>query len=154
MLVYNTIDYLLEHKDTIKTKKGALMRLETLWPVVLTMGELFVADRADGKGGIPDLGDVYPSTASQFNNPQSPDHYVPFHKMSQWLVYSIIEPMERLLGATIEGTELLTPLPEFRNGRFLFLICLFIFIIIIIVFCAHPGNGKDIFFGKTRNGNG
>ncbi|KAI9275644.1 hypothetical protein BDA99DRAFT_532603 [Phascolomyces articulosus] len=116
----NLMDFLLEHKDTIKTKKGALIRLETLWPVVLTMGELCVADRANGKGGIPNLGDVFPSNSIQFsNNPQSTEHYVPFHRMSQWLVYSIIEPMERLLGATIEGTELLTPLPEFRNGGLL-----------------------------------
>ncbi|KAI8148745.1 hypothetical protein BJV82DRAFT_505446 [Fennellomyces sp. T-0311] len=116
----NLMDYLLEHKTTIKTKKGALILLETLWPVVQAMGELHVADRANGKGGIPSLGDVYPSSAIQnANNPQSTDHYVPFHKMSQWLVYSIIEPMERLLGATIEGTELLTPLPEFRNGGLL-----------------------------------
>ncbi|KAI9499639.1 hypothetical protein BDB00DRAFT_866501 [Zychaea mexicana] len=116
----NLMDYLLEHKSTIKTKKGALILLETLWPVVQAMGEVYVADRAEGKGGIPSLGDVYPSNSIQFsNNPQSTDHLVPFHKMSQWLVYSIIEPMERLLGATIEGTELLTPLPEFRNGGLL-----------------------------------
>lgn len=111
------LDYLLEHSSTIKTKKGALILLETLWPVVQCMGELFVAERPSGKGGIPGYGDVFPCGAIQYNSNDSTDHYVPFHLMSQWLVYSLIEPMERLLGATIEGTELLTPLANFRNGK-------------------------------------
>ncbi|KAI9311645.1 hypothetical protein BX666DRAFT_2021221 [Dichotomocladium elegans] len=118
----NLMDYLNEHPSTIKTKKGALILLETLWPVVMSMGELFVAERANGKGGIPGLGDVYACGALQTTsttNLQSTDIYVPFHRLSQWLVYSLIEPMERLLGVTIEGTELLTPLPDFRNGGLL-----------------------------------
>ncbi|KAI7873923.1 DUF1688-domain-containing protein [Lichtheimia hyalospora FSU 10163] len=115
----NLMDYLLEHSSTIKTKKGALILLETLWPVVQCMGELFVAERPSGKGGIPGYGDVFPCGAIQYNSNDSTDHYVPFHLMSQWLVYSLIEPMERLLGATIEGTELLTPLANFRNGGLL-----------------------------------
>lgn len=110
-------DYLLKHPTTIQTKKGALIVLETLWPVVQSMGELYIAERADGKGGISGLGDTFPCGAIQYSdNPQSTDHYVPFHRLSQWLVYSLIEPMERLLGATIEGTELLTPLADVRNG--------------------------------------
>lgn len=41
--------------------------------------------------------------------------YVPFHKLSQWLTYSLIEP---LLWAGIEvvGVDELTGLPEYRNG--------------------------------------
>jgi hypothetical protein len=40
---------------------------------------------------------------------------VPFHKLSQWLAYSLIEPLEE---AGIGVTELdgLTGLPEYRNG--------------------------------------
>jgi hypothetical protein len=35
------------------------------------------------------------------------------------MVYSLIEPMEKLLGAVIEGTEQLTPLPDYSNGKFI-----------------------------------
>lgn len=98
------------------------MHLETLWPIVLEMGELWAAslDRS-GKGGTPDLGDVWPCEAIRGSSSTnvSSDHYVSFHRLSQWLVYSLLEPMEKLLGATIEGTEQLTVLPEYRNGMFM-----------------------------------
>ncbi|KAG0167819.1 hypothetical protein DFQ28_005530 [Apophysomyces sp. BC1034] len=116
----NLMDYLLEHPTTIKTKKGPLIPLETLWPVVQDMGEFWAADDDAGKGGTRGLGDVWPCPAIQSKNAhQSTDHFVAFHKLSQWLVYSIVEPMEKLLGATIEGTDLLTPLPDYRNGGLL-----------------------------------
>ncbi|KAL0075170.1 hypothetical protein J3Q64DRAFT_1763771 [Phycomyces blakesleeanus] len=115
----NMLEYLLAHPTTIKTKKGPLIRLETLWPVVQEMGELWAADNSD-KGGTHNLGDVWPCESIRTSrNPQSTDHFVPFHKLSQWLVYSLIEPLEKLLGATIEGTDMLTPLPDYRNGGLL-----------------------------------
>lgn len=40
---------------------------------------------------------------------------VPFHKLSQWLSYSLLEPLEAA-GLTIEGVGELTGLPEYRNG--------------------------------------
>jgi uncharacterized protein DUF1688 len=40
---------------------------------------------------------------------------VPFHKLSQWLVYSLIEPL-RDAGLTVVGVERLTGLAEYRNG--------------------------------------
>jgi hypothetical protein len=40
---------------------------------------------------------------------------VPFHKLSQWLSYSLFEPMQRL-GLEITGQEALTGLAEYRNG--------------------------------------
>ncbi|KAI9309581.1 hypothetical protein BJ944DRAFT_258320 [Cunninghamella echinulata] len=112
----NLMDYLLEHKTTIKTQKGPLIHLETLWPIVLEMGELWSAEKS--KGGTPGLGDVWPCEAIKYSN-DSTEHFVSFHKLSQWLVYSLIEPMIKLLGATIEGTDLLTPLPDYRNGGLL-----------------------------------
>ena len=44
--------------------------------------------------------------------------WVPFHKLSQWLAYSMLEP---LMWAGIEVTDLdaLTGLPEYRNGGLL-----------------------------------
>jgi hypothetical protein len=41
--------------------------------------------------------------------------FVPFHKLSQWLSYSLFEPLEAA-GLTIEGAGELTGLAEYRNG--------------------------------------
>lgn len=43
---------------------------------------------------------------------------VPFHKLVQWIAYSLVEPLEAA-GLTVVGTELLTPLAEYRNGGLL-----------------------------------
>jgi hypothetical protein len=43
---------------------------------------------------------------------------VPFHKLSQWLAYSLIEPLE-LAGLNVERLDGLTALPEYRNGGLL-----------------------------------
>lgn len=41
---------------------------------------------------------------------------LPFHKLTQWLTYSLMHPMQSLLKIQFAGTELLTGLPEYRNG--------------------------------------
>ncbi|HWD59420.1 MAG TPA: DUF1688 family protein [Stellaceae bacterium] len=43
------------------------------------------------------------------------DGLVPFHKLSQWLSYSLIEPL-RDAGLTVGGLDGLTGLAEYRNG--------------------------------------
>ena len=55
--------------------------------------------------GVP-LGDVW--THSRFGR-------VPFHKLSQWLAYSLIEPLEQA-GVRVTDIDALTGLPEYRNG--------------------------------------
>jgi len=40
---------------------------------------------------------------------------IPFHKLSQWLTYSMIEPLEDF-GLVLTETTKLTGLPEYRNG--------------------------------------
>jgi hypothetical protein len=44
--------------------------------------------------------------------------WVPFHKLSQWLVYSLVEPLQ-WAGVRVTGLEQLTGLPEYRNGGLL-----------------------------------
>jgi len=46
------------------------------------------------------------------------DGIVPFHKLSQWLAYSLIEPLE-WAGLAVEGLDELTALAEYRNGGLL-----------------------------------
>ncbi len=43
---------------------------------------------------------------------------MPFHKLSQWLTYSLLEPIEDA-GLTVTGLDELTALPEYRNGGLL-----------------------------------
>jgi hypothetical protein len=55
------------------------------------------------------LGDVW------FHPDAIDDGLVPFHKLSQWLTYSLLEPLEEL-GLEITGLDALTGLAEYRNG--------------------------------------
>ena len=43
---------------------------------------------------------------------------VPFHKLSQWLSYSLVEPLQDA-GAKVVALDQLTGLPEYRNGGLL-----------------------------------
>ncbi|MFM2058609.1 MAG: hypothetical protein RLY71_2994 [Pseudomonadota bacterium] len=44
--------------------------------------------------------------------------WVPFHKLSQWLTYSLLEPFE-WAGVHVNSLDQLTGLPEYRNGGLL-----------------------------------
>ncbi|MGL4573593.1 MAG: URC4/urg3 family protein [Burkholderiaceae bacterium] len=44
--------------------------------------------------------------------------WVPFHKLSQWLTYSLLEPFE-WADIEVTGLDALTGLPEYRNGGLL-----------------------------------
>jgi hypothetical protein len=44
--------------------------------------------------------------------------WMPFHKLSQWLTYSLLEPFE-WAGVYVQGVDALTGLPEYRNGGLL-----------------------------------
>ena len=46
------------------------------------------------------------------------DGWVPFHKLSQWMSYSLLEPLQ-WAGVTVTGLDALTGLPEYRNGGLL-----------------------------------
>lgn len=62
------------------------------------------------------LGDVWRHPAAVAAD--MTDGLVPFHKLSQWLTYSLVEPLE-WAGLTVTGLERLTGLPEYRNGGLL-----------------------------------
>jgi len=44
--------------------------------------------------------------------------WVPLHKLTQWLAYSLVEPLQ-WAGVQVQGLEVLTGLPEYRNGGLL-----------------------------------
>lgn len=59
------------------------------------------------------LGDVW--IHSKLKNDALGSEYIPFHKLSQWLSYSLIEPLEQA-GIAVTELDALTGLPEYRNG--------------------------------------
>jgi hypothetical protein len=61
------------------------------------------------------LGDVWP--CARLAGPKAPvgDSLVPFHKLSQWLSYSMVEVLEEA-GLVVGGLDELTGLAEYRNG--------------------------------------
>jgi len=82
---------------------AVLETLGSIWPGRLTYG------------GV-NLGDVWHHSALGAEG--SLKALVPFHKLSQWLTYSLIEPFE-VAGIKIVGVDQLTGLPEYRNGGLL-----------------------------------
>jgi hypothetical protein len=71
-----------------------------IWPSRLTLGD------------VP-LGDSW--RHSKLVVDDATTGIVPFHKLSQWLTYSLIEPLQRA-GLRVTGVDALTGLPEYRNG--------------------------------------
>jgi hypothetical protein len=63
-------------------------------------------------GGLA-LGDCWPYPAFRGVRPE--DGFVPLHKLSQWLAYSLIEPLEEA-GLVVCDVHELTGLAEYRNG--------------------------------------
>jgi hypothetical protein len=63
-------------------------------------------------GGIP-LGDCWKHPAIAADD--ATDGFVPLHKLSQWLAYSLIEPLQTA-GILVTDIDGLTGLAEYRNG--------------------------------------
>jgi hypothetical protein len=59
------------------------------------------------------LGDCWPHPALHGSSPT--DHFAPLHKLSQWLTYSLIEPLQDA-GIDVCNLDDLTGLAEYRNG--------------------------------------
>lgn len=109
-----------------------IVPLPVLWNVLMDgMASIWPSSRTTINGAT--LGDAWPcqslpqptpnphtSGLSPFppgqNSPALWESILPFHKLTQWLCYSLMHPMQTLLGIHFAGTELLTGLPEYRNG--------------------------------------
>ncbi len=65
--------------------------------------------------GVP-VGDAWPHPLA--GGAGASAGWVPFHKLSQWLTYSLLEPFE-WAGVAVSGLDALTGLPEYRNGGLL-----------------------------------
>jgi hypothetical protein len=77
--------------------------LATIWPGRIAFGG-------------HNLGDVGRHPAARADDPTS--DLVPLHKLSQWLAYSLVEPLEDA-GIEVIDLDALTALAEYRNGGLL-----------------------------------
>jgi hypothetical protein len=80
--------------------EALLTHLGPIWPGRITLG------------GV-DLGDTWRHPLIEA--PDVTKGLIPFHKLSQWLSYSLIEPLE-WAGFNVIDIDGLTGLPEYRNG--------------------------------------
>ncbi|MEK7358633.1 MAG: DUF1688 family protein, partial [Bdellovibrionota bacterium] len=100
----NIIDYLeAKHGKTIPATailRAVLDGLGPIWPGRLA---------ANGRN----LGDVW--YHPKLVGARAADALVPFHKLSQWMTYSLIEPITEA-GFEVTGVHELTGLAEYRNG--------------------------------------
>lgn len=114
----NLLDYLLAHPTTARhPESGApVIAVPTLWDALMNgLTPIWPASRTQVDG--ISLGDAWYCSSM----PPAPgwERIVPFHKLTQWLAYSLLVPPTRLLGVQWAGEDLLTGLPEYRNGGLL-----------------------------------
>ena len=89
--------------DAVKALKAVLTYLGPIWPSRMTFEDVPLGDT----WSHPGLG-----AAGSFES------LVPFHKLSQWLTYSLLDACQ-LCGYQVLNVDQLTGLPEYRNGGLL-----------------------------------
>ena len=95
--------------DTLESRYGKTIPATGILRLVLdALGPIWpgrLSAKVDGSDTETNLGDVWRYRGD----------LVPFHKLSQWMTYSLIEPIEAA-GFTVTGVEQMTGLAEYRNG--------------------------------------
>ncbi|KAI9047149.1 hypothetical protein LZ554_008603 [Drepanopeziza brunnea f. sp. 'monogermtubi'] len=111
----NMLDYLLSHPTT-QASSIPIVLLPTLWSVLIDgLAPIWPPSRTTLDS--TSLGDAWPlSTLPRTPSTQPWETIVPFHKLTQWLCYSLMQPMSKLIHIHFAGAELMTGLPEYRNG--------------------------------------
>lgn len=108
----NILDYLVENH---LNADGTIPATALLRAVIDGLGSIWPSRiEVECENQKINLGDVwsYPQFSPDTN---SLDSLVPFHKLSQWMTYSLVEPIEEA-GFKVVGAEKLTGLAEYRNG--------------------------------------
>ena len=107
----NIVDYLIsKYGESIPAPgilRAVLDGFGAIWPGRLT---------TVGSYGTVNLGDMW--RHSKLAAQDSVESLVPIHKLSQWMTYSLIEPMLDA-GLKVTGVSELTGLAEYRNGGLL-----------------------------------
>ncbi len=93
----------LSQRLLARSRAGVLPAAEILGAVLETLGPIWPG--RETRGGV-NLGDTWPHPRLGL---------VPLHKLSQWLSYSLLEPLAAA-GVTVTDLNALTGLAEYRNG--------------------------------------
>jgi hypothetical protein len=101
------VDYLLRERPNKKVEatfllKTVLLGFGSIWPGRIVLNDVNLGDT----WRHPKLG-------------EGTDSFVPLHKLSQWMTYSLLDPLEEL-GFAVTGLNDLTGLAEYRNGGLFF----------------------------------
>ena len=112
------VDYLLDHPTT-QMNSVPVIALPTLWLTLMdSLTSIWPRSRTE-IGGVS-IGDAWPCSSMPSSPPGEPwENIVPFHKLTQWLTYSLMVPMTKILRIRFSESELMTGLPEYRNGGLL-----------------------------------
>ncbi|KAJ7641752.1 hypothetical protein FB45DRAFT_361539 [Roridomyces roridus] len=113
----NLIDFLESQSQPPADGGSRLVPIAALWSALVDGLQPIWPPARTALGGVP-LGDVWPCPALALNSSSTGegDDLVPFHKLTGWLAYSLMEPLQVYLRWKFEGTEHMTGLPEYRNG--------------------------------------
>ncbi|KAJ2798846.1 hypothetical protein H4R20_004667 [Coemansia guatemalensis] len=118
--------FMLDYLSGCASDSPMTVSIDDVWDVIIDgLAPVWPASRTQIDG--VSLGDVWPCPIlalpldSDGSSKQQPgtECLVPFHKLSQWLTWSLLEVIVKLGRFTITETEKLTGLPEYRNGGLL-----------------------------------
>lgn len=128
------LDHILSHPST-QASSVIIVPMPVLWNVLMNGLDPVWPPSRTAINGVP-LGDAwpcnsmpqpaqspssptfspFPNTTGQSNGVAPWECILPFHKLTQWLTYSLMQPMQSIMKIQFAGQELLTGLPEYRNG--------------------------------------
>jgi hypothetical protein len=99
--------------DALTASRDPVTAHDILSLLLTSLSAIWLSDSVIGN---QQLGDCWRHPA--VTGPGLTDGWMPFHKLSQWLTYSLLEPFD-WAGAPVGGLDELTGLPEYRNGGLL-----------------------------------
>ncbi|KAH7274547.1 hypothetical protein MRS44_000590 [Fusarium solani] len=108
----NLVDYLVKTAG-----ESSELDILVLWDVLQTLLiPIWPKDRTVIGGTA--IGDAWPLSTLRTGGQSdaAADNIQPFHKLTQWLTYSLMVPFQRVLGLQWINADSLTALPEYRNG--------------------------------------
>ncbi|KAH8722675.1 hypothetical protein GQ44DRAFT_774704 [Phaeosphaeriaceae sp. PMI808] len=110
----NVVDYLRKNAGD-----PSVLDVVAFWDILQKLLiPVWPQDRTNVNG--QPIGDAWPlSTLKTAQSSKAIDEsgcIQPFHKLTQWLAYSLMVPFQRVLGVKWTGSDSLTALPEYRNG--------------------------------------
>ena len=99
--------------DLLTQGRKTILAHDILDMLLTSLGQIWPAQNAIENVALGDCW-RHPAAGSETAGSAS-DGWMPFHKLSQWLTYSLLEPFQ-WAGIGVAGLDALTGLPEYRNG--------------------------------------